>query len=116
MLIGQGLVLEEAGGDVQTVAVSALKGTGLDDLIETINTQATILNLRAEKKGLVEATVIESKTDAYRGYTAVKRAKTPRSSFICRRVYFQEALDCHHPKRDFTQRSIPRGRDNLGQS
>ena len=69
MLMAQGLVLEEAGGDVQTVAVSALKGTGLQELIETINTQATLLDLKADRKGMVEATVIESKTDPYRGYT-----------------------------------------------
>ena len=68
MLIAQGLVLEEAGGDVQSVPVSALKGTGLQELIETINTQAALLDLKADLKGLVEATVIESKTDPYRGY------------------------------------------------
>lgn len=71
MLIAQGLVLEEAGGEVQAVAVSALKGTGLQELIETINTQATLLDLKADSKGLVEATVIESKTDPYRGYKNV---------------------------------------------
>jgi len=67
MVMAQGLVLEEAGGDVQTVAVSALKGTGLQELIETINTQATLLDLKADPKGLVEATVIESRTDPFRG-------------------------------------------------
>ncbi len=68
MLIAQGLVLEEVGGDVQSVPVSALKGTGLQELIDTINTQAALLDLKADSKGLVEATVIESKTDPYRGY------------------------------------------------
>lgn len=68
MLIAQGLVLEEVGGDVQSVPVSALKGTGLQELIETINTQATLLDLKADVKGMVEATVVESRTDPSRGY------------------------------------------------
>ena len=68
MLITQGLVLEDVGGDVQSVAVSALKGTGLEELIDTINTQAALLDLRADSKGPVEATVIESRSDSYRGY------------------------------------------------
>lgn len=70
MLISQGLVLEEAGGDVQAVPISALKGTGLEQLVETISTQATLLDLRADSKGLAEATVIESRTDPSRGYTS----------------------------------------------
>jgi len=68
MLITQGLVLEDVGGDVQSVAVSALKGIGLEELIDTINTQAALLDLRADSKGPVEATVIESRSDSYRGY------------------------------------------------
>lgn len=67
MLIAQGLILEEAGGDVQSVAVSALKGTGLRDLIETINTQASLLDLKTDPKGFVEGTVIESRMEAHRG-------------------------------------------------
>ncbi|XP_046658035.1 translation initiation factor IF-2, mitochondrial-like [Daphnia pulicaria] len=84
MLMAQGLVLEEAGGDVQTVAVSALKGTGLQELIETINTQATLLDLKADPKGLVEATVIESRTDPFRGKlsTAIIQRGTLRKGSI----------------------------------
>lgn len=67
MLISQGLVLEEAGGEVQAVPISALKGVGLEQLVETISTQAALLDLRADAKGLAEATVIESRTDPSRG-------------------------------------------------
>ena len=67
MLITQGLVLEDVGGDIQSVPVSALKGTGLEELIETISTQAALLDLRADPKGFVEATVIESRSDPHRG-------------------------------------------------
>lgn len=90
MLIAQGLVLEEAGGDVQSVAVSALKGTGLQELIETINTQATLLDLKSDAKGLVEATVIESKTDPYRGQHL--KFPGPILSRPCRQNLFSRKL------------------------
>ena len=67
MLLSQGLVLEEAGGEVQAVPISALKGIGLEQLVETISTQAALLDLRSDPKGLAEATVIESRTDPSRG-------------------------------------------------
>ena len=67
MLVAQGVMLEEAGGDVQVVPVSALKGTGVNELIEAINTQAVLLDLKADPRGLVEGVVIESKSDPYRG-------------------------------------------------
>lgn len=62
-----GIELEGHGGDVQTVNISALHGTNLDLLAESITAQATIMELKSEYTGLVEGVVIESKTDARRG-------------------------------------------------
>lgn len=62
-----GIALEGHGGDVQTVNISALHGTNLDLLAESITAQATMMDLRGEYTGLVEGVVIESKTDAHRG-------------------------------------------------
>ncbi|XP_066977769.1 translation initiation factor IF-2, mitochondrial isoform X2 [Macrobrachium rosenbergii] len=67
MLLDCGLQLEEQGGEVQAVPVSALKGQNLDLLIEAIATEAELLNLRADSKGLVEASVVEARTDPGRG-------------------------------------------------
>lgn len=63
-----GIELEGHGGDVQTVNISALHGTNLDLLAESITAQATIMDLKSEYTGLVEGVVIESKTDARRGW------------------------------------------------
>src|SRR5690606_12394281 len=64
------VIVEQFGGDVQVVKVSALKRTGLEDLIEQILLQAEVLNLRANPDRAAEATVIESKLDKGRGTVA----------------------------------------------
>ncbi|XP_047492575.1 translation initiation factor IF-2, mitochondrial-like isoform X2 [Penaeus chinensis] len=69
-LLECGLQLEEDGGDVQAVPVSALKGQNLDLLVEALATQAELLNLRADPLGFVEAVVVESRTDPGRGKVA----------------------------------------------
>jgi translation initiation factor IF-2 len=64
------VIVEQFGGDVQVVKVSALKKTGLDVLIEQILLQAEVLNLRANPNRPAEASVIESKLDKGRGTVA----------------------------------------------
>lgn len=58
---------EEWGGDVQFVAISALKGTGVDDLLEAISLQAEMLELHAGPKGNATGVVIEAKIEQGRG-------------------------------------------------
>ncbi|KAH8295405.1 hypothetical protein KR018_010896, partial [Drosophila ironensis] len=62
-----GLALEDHGGDVQVIPISALKGTNLQLLAEAVSTQATLMGLKADPTGLVEGIVVESKTDPRRG-------------------------------------------------
>jgi translation initiation factor IF-2 len=58
------------GGETQDVEVSALKKLGLDDLIEKIQLQAELLDLRANPDREAEGTVIEAKLDKGRGPVA----------------------------------------------
>ena len=69
-LLEHEVVVEQMGGDVQDVEVSALKKTGLDDLIEKIQLQAELLELRANPDRDAEGTVIEAKLDKGRGPVA----------------------------------------------
>jgi len=69
-LLEHEIVVEAMSGDVQDVEVSALKKTGLDDLIEKILLQAELLELRARPDRSAEATVIESQLDKGRGPVA----------------------------------------------
>src|SRR3546814_3011856 len=57
-------------GDVQDVEVSALKKTGLDDLVEKIQLQAELLELKANPNRDAEGIVIEAKLDKGRGPVA----------------------------------------------
>jgi translation initiation factor IF-2 len=69
-LLEHEVVVEAMSGDVQDVEVSALKGTGLDDLIDKILLQAELLELRANPARAAEGTVIEAQLDKGRGPVA----------------------------------------------
>ena len=69
-LLEHEVVVEEMSGDVQDVEVSALKKTGLDELIEKIQLQAELLELRANPDREAEGAVIEAKLDKGRGPVA----------------------------------------------
>ncbi|MBL0922052.1 MAG: translation initiation factor IF-2 [Phycisphaerales bacterium] len=58
------------GGDTEVVHVSAVKGTGVTELLETVDYQAQLLNLRSDFGGAASGTVIESKLEEGRGPTA----------------------------------------------
>ena len=59
-LMKQGLVPEDMGGDTLTVKISALKGEGIDELLESILLQAEIMELRAETKIPARGVIIET--------------------------------------------------------
>ena len=69
-LLEHEVVVEAMSGDVQDVEVSALKKTGLDELIEKILLQAELLELKARPDRPADATVIEAKLDKGRGPVA----------------------------------------------
>jgi translation initiation factor IF-2 len=65
-----GLLPEDWGGETQYVHVSALTGEGVDNLLESIQLQAEIMDLRENPKGPAEGVVIESKIEVGRGPVA----------------------------------------------
>ena len=62
-----GLAPEEYGGDTQVAEISALTGEGIDDLLEKVQLQADLLELRAKRKGGARGVVIESTIETGRG-------------------------------------------------
>ncbi len=61
------LVIEEWGGDVICVPVSAIKGTGISDLLENVFLTADIAELKADLDCSPEGVVIEAKIDRNKG-------------------------------------------------
>jgi translation initiation factor IF-2 len=69
-LLQHEIQVEELGGDVLAVEVSAIKGTGLDKLEEAILLQSEVLDLRANANRPADGAVIEAKLDKGRGSVA----------------------------------------------
>lgn len=65
-----GLVIEEWGGDVVCVPISAKKEEGISDLLENIFLVADILELKANPKRAAEGAVIEARLDRTKGSLA----------------------------------------------
>ncbi|CAI5934809.1 unnamed protein product [Closterium sp. NIES-64] len=72
-LISEGLELEEIGGDVQVVRLSARTRSGLETLEEAVALQAELMDLRGREAGEVEGVVIEAR---------MARGKGPLASVI----------------------------------
>lgn len=62
-----GLVIEEWGGDVICVPVSAKTGMGIDDLLENVLLVAEVAELKANPNRLAKGAVIEARLDKGRG-------------------------------------------------
>ncbi len=69
-LAAKDLTPEDWGGNIQMIPISALKGDGIDDLLERIALEAEILELKAHYDGAAQGVVIESELDKFRGSVA----------------------------------------------
>jgi len=79
-LAAMGLIPENWGGDTIYVPVSAIKGEGIEDLLEAIILIADLLDLRGDPDAPLKAYVIESRLDKGKGplATVVVREGTLR--------------------------------------
>ncbi|WP_043584205.1 translation initiation factor IF-2, partial [Geminisphaera colitermitum] len=67
MMQERNIAPEDWGGETITVPVSAIKGTGISDLLDMILLQAEVLELKANPKAEASGVVIESQIDIGRG-------------------------------------------------
>ncbi|MBS0490741.1 MAG: translation initiation factor IF-2, partial [Proteobacteria bacterium] len=84
-LLQHEIVVESLGGDTQVIEVSALKKTGLENLIEAILVQAEMMDLKANPDRTADGTVIEAKLDRGRGAVStvlVKRGTLKRGDIV----------------------------------
>ena len=69
-LLRHNIIVEKRSGDVVDVEVSALTGTGIDELLEMIALQAELLELQANPDRPAEGAVVEARLDVGRGPVA----------------------------------------------
>ncbi|NNE58422.1 MAG: translation initiation factor IF-2 [Hellea sp.] len=85
------VITESMSGETQSVPVSALKKTGLDDLADAISLQAELMDLKSNPDRNAEGLVIESKVEKGRGPVAtllVKRGTLKRGDIIVAGQYW----------------------------
>jgi len=84
-LAEHGLQAVEWGGTTEVVKVSALKSQGITDLLEILDYQAQLLELKADFAGQAEGTVLEAQIIEGRGAVArilVQEGKLCRGDFV----------------------------------
>ena len=69
-LLSHDLVVEDMGGEILAVPVSAVERTGLDKLVEALLLQSELLELKANPDRAAEGVVIEAKLEQGRGSVA----------------------------------------------
>ncbi|MBQ1274242.1 MAG: translation initiation factor IF-2 [Cellulosilyticum sp.] len=69
-LADQGLIVEDWGGDIICVPVSALKHEGIDNLLEMVLLVAEMSDLKANPRRKARGTIIEAQLDKGRGPVA----------------------------------------------
>jgi translation initiation factor IF-2 len=87
----RGIASEDWGGTVLTNPVSALVGTGMDNLLESVLLQSEMMEIRANPKRPAEGTVVEAQMEVGRGPTAAiivqKGTLKPGDAIVCGRHY-----------------------------
>jgi translation initiation factor IF-2 len=75
-LADNGVLIEEYGGDIIAVPVSAKQRTGIDDLMEMVLLVADLQDLKANPDREAIGTIVESKVDKGRGNVATVLVQT----------------------------------------
>lgn len=84
-LAENGLNPTDWGGDTEIVRTSAIKGEGIQDLLEILDLQAEVLELKSDFAGQSQGTVIEARPEPGRGNVAnilVQEGKLSVGDFI----------------------------------
>ncbi|MDR2735531.1 MAG: translation initiation factor IF-2 [Puniceicoccales bacterium] len=87
----RGITAEEWGGETLCVAVSAVSGQHIDELLEAVLLQAEMMDLRADLKAKASGVVIESQVDVGQGISATVIVKNGilkvGSTILCGECY-----------------------------
>lgn len=80
-----GLIQESWGGDTFFTYISAKTGEGIENLIDTINTQTELMDLKFKSDGLANGIILDNKMDNNQGLITsviIKNGKLKKGDFI----------------------------------
>jgi translation initiation factor IF-2 len=112
-LLQHNIITESMSGETQSVHVSALKKTGLDELAEAITLQAELMDLKANPDRSADGLVIESKIEKGRGPVAtllVQRGTLKRGDIIVAGQYWGKVkamMDERNAQNKAAEPSVP---------
>ena len=118
-LLSHEVVVEEMGGEVLDVEVSAVTGKGLDTLLEDIALQAELLDLSANPDRQAEGAVIEAKLDVGRGPVAtvlVQKGTLKRGDIFVVGEQWGRCARCSTTRASGSTRPAPRCRSRCSAS
>ena len=69
-LAGMNLMVEDWGGKIQSQDISAINGSGINELLEKVLLEAELLELKANPERKAKGTVVEAFLDKGRGYVS----------------------------------------------
>jgi translation initiation factor IF-2 len=84
-LTAHNLLSEDFGGETAMIEVSALKGTGVEELLERVFLESEVLELKSHKKGPAQGIVLEAEVQEGKGrvaYLLVKDGTLNRGDII----------------------------------
>lgn len=109
-LAAAGLNVVEWGGDVECVRVSATTGEGIPKLLEILDLQSGVLELKADFDGAAQGTVIEAKMEEGRGAVAnilVQQGKLKVGDFVVMGRAFGRIRDITDDKGKRVKEAMP---------
>ena len=109
-LAKNGLNPVEWGGDIEVVRTSATTGTGIKQLLEVLDYQAQLLDLKADFGGPAQGTVIEAKMEEGRGAVAsilIQQGKLKVGDFIVMGRAFGRIRDITDDKGNRIREAMP---------
>lgn len=109
-LAEQGLNPVEWGGDVEVVRTSAVTGQGIKDLLEVLDYQAQLKELKADFAGNARGTVIEARVEEGRGAVAnilVQDGKLKVGDFIVAGRAFGRVRDITDDRGNRIREALP---------
>ena len=97
------MLVEEWGGDIITVPVSATTGEGIQDLVESLLLVAEVADLKANPHKAARGVIIEAKLDRHRGplATVLVQSGTPERGRLYR------GRHCPRPRSGLGRRHRP---------